>query len=76
MDKRELSIPQLLFIAGTRAALGAGVALLASGRMPERRRRAVGLALAAVGAVTTIPAARIVMKSRTSVLKRLTGRFA
>jgi len=76
MKKRLLSIPQLLFIAGTRAALGAGVALLASSRLSSRKRRAAGLTLALVGAATTIPAARIVAAGRPSLLKRVTHRFA
>jgi len=76
MKKRLLSIPQLMFIAGTRAALGAGVALLASRRMSSRQRRAAGLTLALVGAATTIPAARIVAAGRPSLLKRITQRFA
>jgi hypothetical protein len=76
MKKRLLSLPQLLFIAGTRAALGAGVALLATRRMSDQRRRATGIALALVGAATTIPAARIVATARPSLLKRVTHRFA
>jgi hypothetical protein len=76
MKKRLLSIPQLLFIAGTRAALGAGVALLASSRLSSRKRRAAGLTLALVGAATTIPAARIVVTAgRPSLLKRVAQRF-
>ena len=76
MKKRLLSIPQLLFIAGTRAALGAGVALLASSNLSSRKRRAAGLTLALVGAATTIPAARIVAAGKPSLLKRVTNRFA
>jgi hypothetical protein len=76
MEKRLLSLPQLLFIAGTRAALGAGVALLAGSRLSERKRRRAGLALALVGAVTTIPAARIVSAARPSRLGRVLHRFA
>jgi hypothetical protein len=56
MKKRLLSIPQLLFVVGTRAALGAGVGLLAGSRLSDRKRRAAGLTLALVGAATTIPA--------------------
>ncbi|HEV2721186.1 MAG TPA: hypothetical protein VG323_14280 [Thermoanaerobaculia bacterium] len=64
-----------MFIVGTRAALGAGVALLASRRMSERKRKAAGLTLALVGAATTIPAARIVATARPSLLSRMTQRF-
>ena len=57
MRQLVLTIPEVAFIAGTRGALGAGVGLLLSGRMPASRRRAVGWMLVAIGAVTTIPAA-------------------
>jgi hypothetical protein len=76
MKKRLLSIPQLMFVVGTRAALGAGVALLASGRLSDRKRRTAGITLALVGAATTIPAARIVAAARPSLLQRVAHRFA
>jgi hypothetical protein len=76
MKKRLLSIPQILFVAGTRAALGAGVALLAGGRLTDRKRRAAGLTLALVGAATTIPAARIVAGAKPSLLARVAHKFA
>lgn len=76
MKKRLLSVPQLLFIVSTRAALGAGVALLASGDSSKRKRRATGLTLALIGAATTIPAARIVAAARPSLRKRLALRFS
>lgn len=75
MKKRLLSVPQLLFVVGTRAVLGAGVALLASGRLSERKRRATGLTLALVGVATTIPAARIVAAAKPSLLTRVAQRF-
>jgi hypothetical protein len=64
MKKRLLSIPQLMFVVGTRAMLGAGVALLAGGKLSERTRRKAGLTLALVGAVSTIPAVRMLATSR------------
>ena len=55
--------PQLLgFIVGTRAALAFGVGLLVADRIPQPRRRSIALALIAVGAVTTIPAAQAVFR--------------
>ena len=75
MKKRLLSIPQLMFVVGTRAALGAGVALLASKDMSARKRRRAGLTLALVGAATTIPAARIVAAAKPSLLARMAQRF-
>jgi hypothetical protein len=56
MKKVILSRPMFGFVVGTRAALGAGVGLLLSTRMPAARRRAIGVALVSIGAATTIPA--------------------
>ena len=57
--------PLLLgFVIGTRAALAFGLGLLLADRIPDRRRRAVGLTLVAIGAVTTIPAAMSVFGRR------------
>jgi hypothetical protein len=51
-----LNLPTFAFVVSTRAALAAGVGLLLSNRMPAHRRRVIGAALVAIGAVTTIPA--------------------
>ena len=51
----KLKIPEIGLLAMTRAALGAGVALLISSKLDERQRRAAGIALVVVGVVTTIP---------------------
>ncbi|HXA18214.1 MAG TPA: hypothetical protein VN380_14540 [Thermoanaerobaculia bacterium] len=75
MNRRSLTLPKLFFIVSTRAITGAGVALLASRGMDRRTRRNAGLALALVGAATTIPAARFVMESRRPPLQRLVRRF-
>ena len=58
-----LNLPTFGFIVSTRAALGVGIGLLVSERLPVRRRRAIGAALVAVGAVTTVIAARSVFGS-------------
>jgi hypothetical protein len=55
MQRTPLSIPEIGLIAGTRAALGAGVGLLLSQRMTTEQRKAVGWTLVAVGVVTTFP---------------------
>lgn len=55
MKKVTLTVPELGLIAGTRAALGAGVALLLGDLLPPEQRRAVGWTLLAVGIVTTVP---------------------
>jgi hypothetical protein len=58
-----LDLPTLGFIVSTRAALGVGIGLLLSERVPIQRRRAIGAALIAIGAATTIPAALAVRRS-------------
>ena len=55
MKQHEVTVPQIGLIAGTRAMLGAGIALLLSDRLTAEQRRAIGWTLVAVGAVTTIP---------------------
>jgi hypothetical protein len=64
MKTRSLSLPTLAAIAGTRAMLGAGIGLLASMRLPRRRRRRIGLALLAIGMASTAPIARAVFAQR------------
>ena len=55
MKQHEVTVPQIGLIAGTRAMLGAGIALLLSEKLSDEQRRAVGWTLVAVGALTTIP---------------------
>ena len=55
MTERKLTIAEIILIAGTRVALGAGIGLLLSGRLNRDQRKAAGLALALVGGLTTIP---------------------
>ena len=55
MKTIELKLPEIGLLAMTRAAFGAGVALLISSRLDERRRRAAGIALVLLGALTTVP---------------------
>jgi hypothetical protein len=56
MKTKTLTVPELLFVIGTRAALSAGVALLIAERLGTKTRKAVGRTLVAIGAVTTLPA--------------------
>jgi len=51
-----LSMPMFGFVVATRAALGAGIGLLLSKKIPESRRKAIGLMLVSIGAATTVPA--------------------
>jgi hypothetical protein len=64
MQTKTLTLPEIAFIAGTRGALGAGVGLLLSERLTSQARRAVGLTLVIIGALTTIPAAMAVFGRR------------
>ena len=58
-----LPLPAFGFVVGTRAALGAGLGLLLGSRLSDQKRRKVGLALAGIGALTTIPAVRLISRS-------------
>ena len=64
MEEHPLTIPEIMLIGGTRVALGAGLALLLSGRLNPEQRRAVGWTLFLVGAVTTVPLALNVLGKR------------
>jgi hypothetical protein len=55
MRQRTITLPLLGLIAGTRAALGAGIALLLADRLTAEQRRAVGWTLTGVGVLSTIP---------------------
>lgn len=59
-----LTVPEFMFVVGTRAMLAAGFAFLAFRKLDDRQRRIVGTTLVAIGAVTTIPAAIAVMRKR------------
>ncbi len=62
MNRIDLSRPQLGFIVATRFALGIGIGLLASAHLAGRRRRRLGKALLALGAVSTAPALYLVFR--------------
>jgi len=55
MRNVKLSMPELALIAGTRGALGAGIALLLADRLTSEQRKGAGLALALVGVISTVP---------------------
>jgi len=50
-----LALPEIGLIAMTRGALGMGIGLLLSTGLEKDERRSAGLALLAVGVLTTIP---------------------
>ena len=60
MQELRLRMPMFGFIVSTRAAMAFGAGLLVAQRIPERRRKAIGTALVALGAITTVPAIRTV----------------
>ena len=60
MKELTLRMPMFGFIVSTRAAMAFGIGLLVAQRIPERRRKAIGTALVALGAITTVPAIRTV----------------
>jgi hypothetical protein len=55
MKERTLTMPEIMLIAGTRIALGAGIGLLLADKLNEDHRRGAGWALLAVGVLSTIP---------------------
>ena len=57
MKKRQVTLPQIALIAGTRVALGAGLGLLLGEKLDGDTRRGAGWALVAVGTISTIPLA-------------------
>ena len=67
MIRTPLAIPEIAIIGGTRAALGAGIALLLADRLNLDQRRAVGWTLFAVGAITTVPIAIQLLESRREI---------
>jgi hypothetical protein len=70
MKEVTLTVPELALIAGTRAALGGGIALLLSDWFGQDQRRAVGWTLLAVGVISTIPLALDVLGR----IRRTSGR--
>src|ERR1700741_1955982 len=59
-----LNLPTFGFVVATRAALGVGIGLLLSERLPAERRRALGVTLVAIGAASTIPAVMAISRGR------------
>jgi hypothetical protein len=64
MKRLTLNMPTLGFVVVTRAMLGVGIGLLLSDRLPAGRRRALGLTLVGLGAVTTVPAIAAILRAR------------
>jgi hypothetical protein len=64
MKKARLTLPELSLIAGTRVALGAGIALLFADRLSEQQRKAAGWALFLAGVISTVPLGKLVLDKR------------
>jgi len=60
----KITVPQLALIAATRGMLGAGIGLLAAGKLRDEHRRLVGRILLGIGAASTIPLAIRVFRAR------------
>ena len=57
MKERSVTLPEIGLIGGTRALLGAGIALLFVDKLNDDQRKAIGWTLLLVGAISTIPLA-------------------
>lgn len=55
MTEKNLTIPEIMLIAGTRGALGVGLGLLIAGRLSPDTRKGAGWALLGIGGLSTIP---------------------
>jgi hypothetical protein len=57
MREHTIKFPELVALVATRGIAGFGIGLLLSDRFGSRRRKSLGWALLAAGAVSTIPIA-------------------
>ncbi|HET6489567.1 MAG TPA: hypothetical protein VFG28_07370 [Syntrophales bacterium] len=55
MKKAELTLPEIMLIAGTRVMAGAGAALLLADKLSKDERKTIGWTLFLIGALSTIP---------------------
>ena len=73
MKEVTLTLPERGLIAGTRGALGAGLALLLADRMSDEQRHKIGRTLFLIGAISTIPLVFHVL-GKSKILPGLLGR--
>src|SRR5439155_18896807 len=64
LKERQVTIPELVLIGGTRAAIGLGVGLLLKDKLNKDERRGAGLALLILGGLSTIPLALEVLGNK------------
>ena len=62
LKRKTIALPALGAIAATRGMLGAGIALLASKRVSDRRRKQLGWTLFGIGVASTIPLGYLVLR--------------
>jgi hypothetical protein len=62
--EKKVTLPELALIGITRVALGVGIGLLLTDKLSKDQRRAVGLSLVLVGAITTVPLAVEILGKR------------
>lgn len=73
-SEHQLNTSDIIMLAITRAMLGAGIGLLAAGKLSDEQRQAVGRTLIAVGAVTTVPLALRVFGTDETAMSRAATR--
>ena len=69
MRSVSLKIPEIGFIAGTRAAFGAGLGLILADRLNHRQQKRAGWVLITIGAVATVPIVVNVIRKATESIK-------
>ena len=62
IKRAELPGPEIGILAATRTMLGAGVGLLLADKLSERQRKVIGRTLFLIGALSTIPLARDIVR--------------
>jgi hypothetical protein len=75
MIRRNVTLPELGLVAGTRMVLGVGIGLLVATRLEPGPRRAAGWALLGVGVVTTFPLVAQILFGESPGLGRGTRRL-
>jgi hypothetical protein len=55
MRETRITLPELILVAGTRAAFGLGLGLLLADRLSRDQRRGAGWTLCLIGALSTVP---------------------
>ena len=76
MQSRNVTLPELFLIAGTRVALGIGIGFLVADRINDDARRGAGWALLGIGALTTIPIVANIIAKRPAVSELVPQRIA